>query len=325
MNILITGITGRIGGNLAAQLREQGHKVRGLVWPKDPRIEKFKDLDLELMEGSLTEYGDVVKVMQGIDVVYHLGAAFQGGGPFQDTDYFNINVAGTFHMLKAAEENDQLKQFIFASTDAQYAKYPPEGMNDPIREDSMPREPQGWYALSKSAGEELCNGYWRTFHLPVTILRFSMVVGAGEILDFRQFYLSKMKDRKDLQNLWKGEERLLLLKDMKGRAYKKHIADVRDIVHGCICTLGKSEAAGETIQLAGPRPFAWDEAVPYLSQRLGIPYQEATLHGPPTYYEFDLSKARELIGFNPQYDIIRMIEDAIAYREGKTIDVLPTE
>lgn len=325
MRILITGITGRIGGNLAAQLVEQGHQVRGLVWPKDPRIEKFKDLDLELIEGSLTKYEDVKQVCEGMDVIYHLGAAFQGGGPFQDTDYFDINIRGTFHMLKAAEANDNLKQFIFASTDAQYAKYPPEGMDKPITEDGMPSEATGWYALSKSMGEELCNGYWRTSHLPVTILRFSMVVGAGEILDFRQFYLSKMKDRPDLQNVWKGEERLLLLKDMKGRTYKKHIADVRDIVHGCICALGKTEAAGQTIQLGGPRPFTWDEAVPYLSQRLDIPYQEATLHGPPTFYEFDLTKAKELIGFNPQYDIIRMIEDALAFREGKTIDVLPTE
>lgn len=325
MNILITGITGRIGGNLAAQLIDRGHRVRGLVWPKDPRTEKFKDLDLELVEGSLTQFDDVQKVTRDVDVIYHLGAAFQGGGPFTDTDYFEINLRGTFHMLKAAADLAGLKQFIFASTDALYTKYPPEGMADAIKEDALPREPQGWYALSKSVGEELCNGYWRTNHLPVTILRFSMVLGAGEILDFRQFYLSKLKDRPELKALWHGEERLLLLKDMQGRAYKKHIADVRDIVHGCICTLDKSDVAGQTIQLAGPRPFTWGEAVPYLSQRLNIPYQEAVLHGPPTFYEFDLGKARDLIGFDPQYDIIRMIEDAIAYREGKTIDVLPTQ
>jgi nucleoside-diphosphate-sugar epimerase len=62
MRILITGITGRIGGNLAAQLLGQGHEVRGLVWPKDPRIEKFKGYELELVEGSLTNYDDVIRV-----------------------------------------------------------------------------------------------------------------------------------------------------------------------------------------------------------------------------------------------------------------------
>jgi nucleoside-diphosphate-sugar epimerase len=325
MKILITGITGRIGGNLAARLVEQGHRVRGLVWPKDPRVEKFEGIDLELIEGSLTEYEDVQKVTDGIDVIYHLGAAFQGGGPFTDNDYFEINLRGTFHMLKAATQQDNLKQFIFASTDALYAKYPPGGMDKPIREDAMPREPRGWYAISKSVGEEMCYGYWRTQSLPITILRFCMVVGAGEILNFRQFYLSKLKGLPELSALWRGEERLLLLKDMKGRSYKKHIADVRDIAHGCICVLNKTQAAGHVIQLGGPRPFTWAEAIPYLSQRLNIPYQEAIIHGAPTHYEYDLTKARDLIGFNPQYDIIRMIEDAIAYREGKTIDVLPTE
>jgi nucleoside-diphosphate-sugar epimerase len=273
----------------------------------------------------LTSFEDIARVMEGIEAVYHLGAAFQGGGPFKDTDYFDINVRGTFNMLKAAVENDQLKQFLFASTDAIYAKYPPEGMSAPIREDDIEKRPSGWYALSKSVGEELCNGYHRTYDLPLTILRFCMVAGAGEILDFRQFYLSKLKGRTELKDLWNGEERLLLLKDASGRPYKKHIADVRDIVHGCATALDKPGAIGQTFQLGGPRPFTWDEAIPYLSQRLDIPYQEAVLQGPPTYYEFDLSKPRDRIDFDPQYDIIRMIEDALAYRNGTDIHVLPTE
>lgn len=324
MQILITGITGRIGANLAAALLEAGHRVRGLVWPKDPRVEKLRALDLDLHHGSLTEPEDVRKAVQGVEAVYHLGAAFQGGGPFTETDYFDINVRGAFNMLEAAKEEDRLRRFVFASTDAVYPKYPPGGMPEPIREDHIPRQPRGWYALSKSVGEELCTGYWRTYTLPVTILRFCLVVGAGEILDFRQFYLSNLKSRPELASLWQGEESLLLLKDRDGRPYKKHIADVRDIVHGCCCALDKPEATGETFQLAGPRPFTWDEAVPYLSQRLGIPYVEASPQGPPTFYEYDLSKARQLLNFQPQYDIVWMIEDALSFRLGTDIGVLPT-
>ncbi len=324
MNILITGITGRIGSNLAVRLLEQGHTVRGLVWPNDARIEKFRGLDLDLHEGSLTDLQDVHEVMEGVDAVYHFGAAFQGGGPFADTDYFDINVKGTFHMLKAAVDHGRLKQFLFAGTDGIYAKYPPGGMVEPIDQDSMTCRPSGWYAISKAIGEELCNGYWHTHQFPVTVLRFCLVVGAGEILDFRQFYLGNFKDRPELKDRWTGAACLLVLKDANGRVYKKHIADVRDIVHGCAVALGKSAAIGQTFQLAGPRAFTWDEAVPYLSQRLDIPYQEVALKGPPTFYEYDLSKSRALIGFQPQYDIIRMIDDAMAYREGTDIKVLPT-
>ncbi len=323
MQTLITGITGRIGANLAAVLLESGHRVRGLVWPRDPRVEKLRGLDLDLHHGSLTDTDDVQKVMRGIEVVYHLGAAFQGGGPFSETDYFDINVRGAFNILEAARA-EKVRHLLFASTDAVYEKYVPGGLTEPIREDRMPRRPRGWYSLSKSVGEELCTGYWRTYALPVTILRFCLVVGAGEILDFPQFRLSRLKTRPELAPLWEGEERLVILKDENGRPHKKHIADVRDIVHGCFCALDKPEAAGGAIQLAGPRPFTWDEAVPHLSERLGIPYIEAELQDVPTFYEFDLSRARQVLGFRPQYDIIRMIDDALAFRRGEDIGVLPT-
>lgn len=325
MRILVTGITGRIGANVAAELVRLGHQVRGLVWARDPRVQKLKALEIELIEGTLTDAADVRRAVDGMDAVYHLGGAFQGGGPFSVDEYFEINVRGTYLMLEAARAQPQLQQLIFASTDAQYEKYIPGGMVEPISEANTPRLPRGWYALSKSLGEELCNGYARTYRLPVTTLRFSLVVGAGEILSFRQFFLSKVKDGDPaLEALWTGEERLVLLRDPQGRPYKKHIADVRDIVHGCVTALGKPAALGETFQLGGPGPFTWDEAIPHLSERLGIPYVDAVSSGVPTYYEFDISKARRLIDFAPAYDIKRMIDDALAYERGESIGVLPT-
>ena len=222
-----------------------------------------------------------------------------------------------------SQPQEGLEHFVYAGTDAVYSKYIPSGVPEPIREDESPATPRGWYALSKYLGEDLCAGYWRTYGMPTTTVRFSYVVGPGEIVDFAQFYLSKMKGNPELAALWQGEERLVLLRDADGKPYKKHIADVRDIVHGCMCVLGKTEAAGQVFQLAGPRAFTWDEAVPHLSSRTGIPFIEASLKSTPTAYEFDLSKSRRLIGFDPQYDIVRMIDDALAFREGKDIGVLP--
>ena len=101
MDVLITGITGRIGANLAKQLIEREHKVRGLVWPRDPRVDNLKGMGVDLIYGSLTEKSDVAQAVEGIEIVYHLGAAFQGGGPFTDEEFFEINVRGTFNMLEA--------------------------------------------------------------------------------------------------------------------------------------------------------------------------------------------------------------------------------
>jgi UDP-glucose 4-epimerase len=323
MRVLITGITGRIGANLAAALTGQGHNIRGLVWPRDPRVEKLQPLDLELQTGTITEPEDVRKAMEGVEAVYHLGAAFQGGGPFTEAEYFEINVRGTFNMLEAAKAEGGIGRFVFASTDAVLHPSVWGGPQEQIRVDESPRGPSDWYSLSKSMGEELCNGYVRMGAVPVTILRFPYTFGAGEIVDFGNFYLSKSWESYGL-DAWDGEERLVLLKDEQGRPFKKHVADVRDVVGGCVAAFDREQAAGDTIQLAGPGAFTWDVAVPHLSERIGMPYVEATAtQGPPSFYEHDMTKARDVLGWEPRYDIVTMIDDALAFRRGEDIGVLP--
>ncbi|HCV23581.1 MAG TPA: hypothetical protein DGN59_08985 [Candidatus Latescibacteria bacterium] len=321
-DILITGITGRIGANLASTLVQDGHSVRGMVWERDRRTEKLAGLGVELVEGTLTEAQSVDASVQGMQVIYHLGAAFQGGGPFTESDYLDINVKGTFHVLEAARKHG-IEHVVVASSDALYEKYVPGGMERPIDE-TTPIKPNGWYALSKAMAEQMCLSYARSQNSPVTILRFAMVLGAGEVIDFPQFYLSKMKQNPKLSSLWEGEERLVLLRDDEGRPFMKHVADVRDIVHGCHCALGKERSFGRIYQLAGPKPFTWDEAVYRLSELLQIPVVDAQPGGNPTHYGFDLSRARDDLGFAPQYDIVRMIVDGLAFRRGEQISILPT-
>ncbi|HXF64465.1 MAG TPA: NAD(P)-dependent oxidoreductase [Caldilineaceae bacterium] len=341
MNILITGISGRIGANLAKALVEAGHQVRGLVWPRDRRPEKLAGLPVELVEGSLVNPTEVDAAVAGTEAICHLGAAFQGGGPFSATDYFEINVRGTFNMLEAAQrQGDRLQHFFFASTDAIYDKYLPNGVPEPIREDHFPLTPRGHYALSKQLGEDLCRGYARNEGLPVTIFRFALTVAGDEILDFRQFYLDHWREVysklagpdaeavvAELEGAAAkhGRQALLLARDAQGRSYKKHIADVHDIVAGFLAALGKPEAVGQTFQLAAPRAFTWEEAIPYLAEKLGLPYVDVRLAGhTPTYYEFDLSKGARLLGYRPSYDIFRMIDEGMALRQGRPVDVVPT-
>ena len=340
MKVLITGISGRIGANLAKALIDEGHEVRGLVWEKDLRLEKLVGLRAELLEGSLVNPTDVNKAVAGVEAICHLGAAFQGGGPFSNEDYFEINARGTFNMLEAARENmDNLKHFFFASTDATYEKYLPGGLPDPIREDEMPQKPGGWYALSKVLGEEMCRGYYRSYQLPISIFRFAFAVAGDELLNFAQFRLDHWQNayanrttgaaaetRQQLAGFGNAGERLLIARDENGRSYKKHIADVRDIVIGFLSALGKPAAIGETFQFAGPKPFTWEETVPYLAQKLGVDYVDVELsENTPTYYEFNLSKGARLIGYQPQFDIFKMIDSAIAFRQGHASDVIPTQ
>jgi len=58
----------------------------------------------------------VRRAVDGMEVVYHLGGAFQGGGPFSEQDYFEINVRGTFHMLEAARADLLARALFVAAT-----------------------------------------------------------------------------------------------------------------------------------------------------------------------------------------------------------------
>jgi nucleoside-diphosphate-sugar epimerase len=340
MKILITGVTGRIGANLAKAFIDQGHHVRGLVWNKDRRPNKLRMLDIEVIAGDLVNPNDVQRAVAGVDVICHLGAAFQGGGPFTERDYLDINVQGTFNVLESARTHaDHLKHLFFAGTDAAYNKYVPGGMPHPIREDETPMLPKGWYPLSKLLGEDMCLGYHRTYDLPITVFRFALTVAADEILDYRQFYLSHWLRQyenlpgeapaqvlKQLQSLDNGRKQLLIARDDNGRSYKKHIADVRDITQAFLAALGRSEVIGQVFQLGGPGPYTWEEAVPYMADRLGLDYVDANLIGHlPTFYEFDLTKSKRLLNYRPRFDIFRMIDSAVAFREGNDIGVIPTQ
>jgi UDP-glucose 4-epimerase len=338
MKILVTGITGRIGANLAMRLVAAGHQVRGLVWPQDRRTAKLAPLAVELVEGSLVNPHDVAAAVDGMEVIYHLGAAFQGGGPFSNEQYFEINVRGTFNMLEAAAGAAGLKRFFFASSDALYDKYTPEGLDAPIQEDTFPLAPRGAYSVTKHLGEDLCRGYARSFGLPVTVFRFALTMAGDEILKYRQFYAAhwrsayvgaeapaagEVRAQLEAALIEQGEDCLIVARDVQGRSYKKHVADVRDIVAGLVAGLDVTLPPGEVIQLAGPEAFTWEAVVPYLAQKLGLPYVDVRLAGQtPTRYEFDLSKGRRLMGLEPGYDVFRMIDEAVTLDRGAVPDVL---
>jgi len=344
MKILITGISGRIGANLAKALVEAGHRVRGLVWSHDRRPAKLAGLDIELIEGTIENSADVEKGVKGVDVICHLAAAFQGGGPFTHQQYFDTNVRGTFTLLEAARTfAPNLHHFFYASTDAIYEKYIPGGMAEPIQEDTMKIAPTGQYALTKYLGEELVRGYHRAHGLPVTVFRFALAVAGDEILNFPQFYLSHWLKtyaklpgetaaavRVELQRLRPATEEtaqtcLLIARDENGRSYKKQVADVRDIVRGFTDALGKPGAIGEVFQLASPTPYTWEATIPYLAQKLNAAYVDVRLAGQtPTFYEFDMSKGRQRFGYQPTFDIFQMIDDALAFRNGQATGIIPT-
>ena len=344
MKILVTGATGRIGANLVMRLLEQGHTIRSFVYPADAsrasKLDAFAGV--ETVWGDLRNLQDVRDAVAGVDVVYHLAAAFQG--PFDNRQFLEINVLGTLNLLESVRERcPGLHRFVYASTAGVYWSLREYGryFETPISEDMAGRYPDMPYLLTKWMGEELAVAYHLQYAVPVTALRFSTVFEPSEFLNEkgwpRLFLYSTAYERYKTQTRddpaeqamidelvagWDGQEKLLLSLNPNGVPYYEHFSDVRDIVQGLELSIKVDEAIGQVFNLAGAAYLDWAELVPRLAERYRLPVAEARLPY-ANYYELDLSKIREVLGFRPQHDFDSILATAEAIRRGEATDVIP--
>ena len=169
--ILITGATGFIGSHLAELCVEKGFDVVAFDrynpnnhwgWLEES---KYKD-DMEVILGDVRDYDSVYKAMDGCNVVFHLAALI--GIPYSYLSplaYIRTNVEGTYNVLEAAK-NLELEQLLITSTSETYgsAQYAPINENHHLVGQSP-------YAASKIAADQLAISYFRSFDLPIKIVR----------------------------------------------------------------------------------------------------------------------------------------------------------
>ena len=345
MKVLVTGGTGRIGANLVKRLLQNGHEVCSLVFPGDAsRAHKLDGYErVETVEGDLRNLDDVKRAVDSVQAIYHLAAAF--GGPFDNLQYLNVNAVGTLNILECIRTQlPDLHRLVYASTEAVYWHLPGEAafFEEPITEDMVSRYHHMPYFLTKWIGEELCMAYHHQYGVPSTVFRFATVIEPGEFLDQdglpERFLLSNVYQRykgqkrddpaeqrmiDGIDSLWKGEERFVLIRNPDGRPYKQHLCDIRDIVQGLVLGIEKEAAVGEEYNLAGPAPFDWGEVIPYLSARYKLDFVEARVPD-PTLFEFDVGKAKAMLGYRPRHDLESILDTAEAMRRGEDTEIIPT-
>lgn len=171
VKVLVTGVTGRVGRNLAGALIAEGREVRGLVVPDDPGLANALETGVDCVTGNLRDPEAAREAIDGVDAVVHLGAAMLFGSSTVNPALLEDNIRGTFNLVQAASEAG-VDRLVFASSDEVYpslnAKYLPI-------DESHPREPYSFYGLTKVTGEELLHYYHRASGLPIAIARFSLV------------------------------------------------------------------------------------------------------------------------------------------------------
>lgn len=171
---LVTGAGGFIGSHLVELLVEQGWEVRAFL-RYNSRSDRgnLEDVDPHVLEHVEVVWGDlrdgraVERAVSGRSHVFHLGALIAIPYSYVNpADYVQTNVLGTAHVLDAARASDALERVVVTSTSEVYGS----AQRVPIDE-SHPLQGQSPYSASKIGADHLAESYYRSFDLPVGILR----------------------------------------------------------------------------------------------------------------------------------------------------------
>jgi NAD dependent epimerase/dehydratase len=171
--ILITGSEGFIGSHLVEELLSHEAKIRAFVlynsfnnWGWLENISKENLDNIEIFTGDVRDYNCVNNAMKDIDVVFHLAALIAIPFSYQSPEsYIDTNVKGTLNVLQSARDN-ACEKILVTSTSEVYgtAQYAPIDEKHPLQGQSP-------YSASKIGADMIAESFYRSFDMPVTIVR----------------------------------------------------------------------------------------------------------------------------------------------------------
>lgn len=308
---LVTGGAGFIGSNLCEAILAMGYKVRCLddfSTGKRENIAGFSgDDNFTLMEGDIRSLDACLTACEGADYVLHQAA--WGSVPRSikmPLLYEEINIRGTLNMMEAALGSG-VKKFVYASSSSVYGDHPvlpkKEGQEGKLLSP---------YAVTKRVNEEYGRLYKELYGLDTYGLRYFNVFGRRQDPDgayaavIPKFIKQLLNDEQPTIN---GDGR-----QSRDFTYIENVIEAN--LKAC---LASSEAAGESYNIAyGGREYLID-IYHELCKALGKDIEP--IFGPERagdikHSNADISKARELLGYEPEWSFERGIEEAIGwYRE----------
>lgn len=336
--ILVTGASGRLGSNLVKRLTGEGAEVRSFILPNDPAEKTLDGLPTEKVYGDLTDEAAVDAAVEGVDAIVHCAAVMHEPKGMKPHRFFDINVRGTFNVFQAAADRaTEVRKIVYISSTAAYTV---QTAGPVIRED-QPLRPLKLYGTTKVANEAMARAMEYQTGIPFVVLRPNYIMACDEVLGLCRagvvigtlkagagdprytLYVPGVKEPwKSVEAAVKSPAQRCIPRDPKGNPWTWHVTDVRDAVQAIVLSLLRESANGRTFNVAGPKPARWDEVVKHLCARLDEDYAEVTIPN-LWHFEFDLSQAKEHLGYAPEYSPERMIDDAVAFRDGKDIGVIP--
>ena len=307
---LVTGAAGFIGARTSELLLARGDTVTGidnLNDAYDPCMKEYRLRKLEQLPGFTFVKADIsdkavlahpalrTSHFEGvINLAARAGVRFSVENPWV---FVESNVLGTLNMLEVARQSGNCK-FILASTSSIYGANPPY----PTPESASSSEPLQPYAASKKGAEALTHSYHHLYDIDATVLRFFTVYGPAGRPDLALFrFVQWIVEGRPVRINGDGTQ-------TRGFTY------IDDIARGIIAAL--KPVGYEIINLGGHEVITINDLVTLIE---GITGKKAIVqYGPPNPADMftnwaDVSKARDLLGWQPEYDMRRGTEKLVEW------------
>jgi UDP-glucose 4-epimerase len=293
--IVVTGAAGFIGSNLVDRLLELGAIVIGIDNLYNGRIENLElasqNSNFTFYRGDIRDLNFLIDIFKDVEIIYHQ-AAFTSvpQSVIMPGNCNDVNVNGTLNVLNAARKCD-VSKIIYASSSAVYGDTP----TLPKRED-MPRVPISPYGVAKLACEAYMEAYHNVYGLNTTSLRYFNVFGPRQ----------KDSPYSGVIAIWLGcilrNEDLVIFGDGKN---SRDFTYIKDVLEANVIAANHN-TAGEILNIGAGSPITLTELAKIMlrlanKESLNITYTDPR-PGDIIHSYADISKAKNLLKFEPKYD-----------------------
>ena len=303
---LVTGGAGFIGSNLCEAVLNMGYKVRcldDLSTGKQKNVDMFADNpNYEFIKGDIKDFDTCLKACEGVD--YVMNEAAWGSVPRSiemPLFYCANNIQGTLNMMEASRQCG-VKKFVYASSSSVYGDEP----NLP-KQEGREGNLLSPYALTKMCDEEWAKQYTMHYGLSTVGLRYFNVFGRRQ--DPNGAYAAVIP--KFIMQLMKGEQPTINGDGKQSRDFTYIENVIEANLKAC---LSDERSNGEAFNVAyGGREYLID--IYYaLTKALKVdiePHFGPDRKGDIKHSNADISKAKELLGYDPDYDFEKGLAEAI--------------
>jgi nucleoside-diphosphate-sugar epimerase len=293
---LITGGAGFIGSHIAAAFAAAGARVRIIDDLSTGYRENVSELagDVDFVEGSVADEAALRRALEDVELVFHEAAIPSVPRSVENPRQTHVaSVEATFSLLLAAKEK-KVRRIVYAASSSAYGDQP----TLPKVESMLP-EPLSPYAVAKLVGEHYCQVFTRVYGLETVSLRYFNVFGPRQ--DPSSQYSGVIS--RFIAALLGGEQPVIYGDGEQSRDFTY----IDNVVDANLKAAESARAVGQVINIANGERITLNELLRELKSLTERPDVVADFREPRAgdvkHSLADISRARDLLGFEPQVDL----------------------